>query len=208
MSTSFTEKEDKYIIDNFLSMPIKTIAKNIGRSYTGVMGRLNANGLKIPLSIIEYRKKLGVYKKGNISFNKGKKQSEYMTAEAINRTAFTRFKKGNSPHNTSEKDGDISVRIDHANRSGKSYKWIRLSLGNWDLLHRQVWISANGNIPKGSCISFKDGNSLNCDLSNLTLITRKENMLNNSIQRYTPEMQQSLKLISRINKKIQKTNEQ
>jgi hypothetical protein len=39
---------------------------------------------------------------------------------------------------------------------------------------RYLWEQANGPIPKGYCVCFKDGNSLNCELSNLQCITRQE----------------------------------
>jgi hypothetical protein len=42
------------------------------------------------------------------------------------------------------------------------------------LKHRYVWEQANGPIPDGHNIAFRDGNRQNCDLSNLYLISREE----------------------------------
>ena len=45
---------------------------------------------------------------------------------------------------------------------------------NWAAKHRYVWEKANGKIPDGYIICFKDGNRLNCDISNLYLATFSE----------------------------------
>lgn len=206
--TDFTAAEDKFIRDNYLTMPIKPLGDKIGRSYTGVMNRIKVLGLKLPQDIRDQRKKIGQIKKGNVSFNKGKKQTEYMSAQAIARTKKTRFKKGNAPHNTKEKDGVITIRNDRM-KSGKliQYKYIRLSLGVWYPYHQHKWEKKYGKIPASHCLWFKDGNSLNCKLSNLELITRAENMKRNTIQRYPKEVQSSIKLLSKLNNTI-KTHEQ
>lgn len=46
----------------------------------------------------------------------------------------------------------------------------------WRRLHHIVWEEHNGPIPKGKCVTFKDGNQLNCDISNLMLASRAELM--------------------------------
>lgn len=45
----------------------------------------------------------------------------------------------------------------------------------WEFLHRAVWEEHNGPIPEGMMITFKDSNKLNCDISNLMMITKGEN---------------------------------
>jgi len=45
---------------------------------------------------------------------------------------------------------------------------------NWKLKHRILWEQANGVIPKGYELIFLDGNTLNCTLENLCLITKSE----------------------------------
>jgi hypothetical protein len=39
---------------------------------------------------------------------------------------------------------------------------------------RYLWEKHNGPVPKGYCIFFKDGDRLNCDLSNLEMISYSE----------------------------------
>lgn len=175
--TTFTEQEDAYIRDNYLTLPVKALGLNIGRSYTGVMGRLKQMGLSIPPEVIERNRQTSMIQSGHTPFNKGRKQSEYMSPEAIKRTAKTRFAKGNLPHNTASADGKISVR--HS-RSGNPYKYIRLSLAKWVLLHKHNWEKENGPVPPGHCLWAKDGDSLNTSPDNWELITRKENRIRNS----------------------------
>ncbi len=82
------------------STPVKRLAKELGISFGRVMNFLNKNKLTIPKEVIEQRKKESQRKKGDVSWNKGRKQTDYMSAEAIERTKSTRFKKGNLPCKT------------------------------------------------------------------------------------------------------------
>lgn len=118
------------------------------------------------------------FKKGNVSFNKGKKQSEYMTAEAIDKTAATRFKTGQKPHNTVEvgferitKDGYIEVKIGDFQNSADNFK----------LKHRLVWEENNGPVPEGFQVRFIDGNRRNFELSNLKLMSFEESLQSNTV---------------------------
>ena len=45
---------------------------------------------------------------------------------------------------------------------------------NWISKHRLIWEEANGPIPEGHTIIFKDGNIRNFDLNNLALVSRAE----------------------------------
>lgn len=110
-------------------------------------------------------------KKGTPPPNKGKKQKEYMSKEAIERTKNTRFKKGHIPANAVpvgyerlDKDGYIYIKVE-----GKRKLVLK---------HRYVWEQHNGSIPRGNNIQFKDGNKHNCDIDNLYMISRSEQMRN------------------------------
>jgi hypothetical protein len=133
-------------------------------------------GLSIPADLVEKRKKESFFQPGSAPSNKGRKQGDFMTAEAIARTASTRFKKGNVPHNT-RSDFEISIRKD---KSGIPYQYIRVSMGKWELLQRHVWEHHHGKIPAKHVISFRDKNSLNCNIDNLELLSMADNALRNS----------------------------
>jgi len=104
----------------------------------------------------------------------GLKKSKEALSKIYSRPNSGQFKPGNIPHN-SVMSRKMSIRNDH----GRLQKFIRLELGKWELLHRYLWKKAGFEIPKGYVLSFKDGNSLNCVLSNLELITMAENLQRN-----------------------------
>lgn len=168
----------------------------IGRSYCFVSGRMKKIGLIVPADIIEQRKHDSRLKKGNIPPNKGKK----MPAEVYAKAAPTMFRKGNLPVNT-KYDGYLSLRID---KTGRPYYHIRISKGKFELLHRVVWQQANGEIPIDMIVSFKNGNTLDVSIENLELITRKENMLRNSVQRLPEDIRLTIQLIGALNRQINK----
>ena len=204
--TFFTEEEDKFIKENYLTMPIKKMGDKLKRSYCGIQGRLNHYNLVIPREIIEQRKKDSQKRPGCIPMNKGLKQTDYMTPEQIERTKATRFKKGHIPFNAiGFKNGDVSIRIDHKNRSGTKYKWIRISMGHWKMLHHFLWEEMYGERPEGAVLRFKDGNQMNCTVDNLELIDKKTNMILNTIHRYPDELKRSMRLLGRLKKELNKT---
>lgn len=138
------------------------------------------------------------YKKGSIPQNKGKKQTEYMSKDAISRTKATRFKKGSIPPNAVpigyeriDKDGYINIKVEGRKKLV--------------LKHRYVWEQHNGPIPEGYNIQFKDGNKHNCeDINNLYMISRSEQMKteNSMYARYPKEMQQLIQLKGALNRQI------
>lgn len=117
----------------------------------------------------------GWYQKGNPPGNKGKKLEEYVgeerAAEIKQRISATQFKKGQSPANEKQV-GDIVVVNGYKLRKKQmeGSQWER-----WEFLHRAVWEEANGPVPDGYVVSFRDSDPMNCELSNLMLLTRREN---------------------------------
>lgn len=201
-NTPFTEDEQNFIIENYLLFPVKRVAKMVGRSEYGVFNFLRRKGLVVPPELVEQRKKDSYIKKGATPINKGKKLTEYCSPEAIERMKATQFKKGNLPANTAGADGEIRIRFDHPRQGGKAYKYIRLSLSKWVLYHRYLWEQVNGAIPPKHVLRFKDGDSLNCELDNLELITFEQNMELNTIHRFPPELKEIIKLNHKLKRKI------
>ena len=65
-------------------------------------------------------------------------------------------------------------------RQHNSFLFKKVGMPNkWVELHRLVWEEHNGPIPKGYKIVFLDGNPLNCDISNLSLVTQSEHVYMN-----------------------------
>jgi hypothetical protein len=114
------------------------------------------------------------------------------------------FKKGTVPPNT-QPIGTIHQRKD---TGGKMYQYIKLADSKWEQLNRYTWEQHNGPIPKGMVVVYKDGNYLNNDIDNLMMITKKENMARNTIQRLPKELQQVMRLKCKLIKKINKNGTQ
>lgn len=143
-------------------------------------------------------------KKGSIPKNKGKKQAEYMSADAIEKTKATRFSKGHLPHNTRH-DYALSDRKD---KTGRVYRYIRIGLAKWIPYHRYIWEQSNGEIPKGYNVQFKDRNTLNCTVDNLYLISKADQLKNeNSLHaRYPEEVRKLIQLKGALNRQINNAN--
>lgn len=160
-----------------------------GRSLSAVVGHAGVLGIKksdvffkSPTSgRISAANDIGLetrFYKNCAGWNKGKKQTDYMTAEKIELTKATRFQKGQDPHNTVpigherlSRDGYLEVKVRHNKGNGKN--------GNFVAKHRLVWEKNFGPIPDNYNVEFRDDDKLNIDPSNLILRSKKENLLQN-----------------------------
>jgi hypothetical protein len=182
--------------------PTKKIADDLGLSESSVYNRAWAMGIKkdpVYLRSTQFPPgylggKATQFKKGTAPPNKGQK----MSTEVYQKVARTMFKKGTVPPNT-QPIGTIHQRKD---TGGKMYQYIKLADCKWQLLNRYTWEQHNGPIPKGMVVVYKDGNYLNNDINNLLMITKKENMARNTIQRLPKELQQVMRLKCKLIKKI------
>ena len=131
----------------------------------------------------------GCFEKGHIPANKGKKWDDYLTPEQqakARQTCFSSERIVNNQNHTwyhkigdemEDKDGYIKVKcFNHAKENGGD---ARHSTRCWKLKNRLLWEQNYGPIPDDSIIIFLDGNTRNFDLSNLAMITKKENAIIN-----------------------------
>jgi hypothetical protein len=182
--------------------PTKKIADDLGLSESSVYNRAWSMGIKKDPTYLRSTQfppgylggKVTQFKKGHTPANKGQK----MSTDVYQKVAHTMFKKGSKPMNT-QPIGTIHQRSD---KSGKMYLYIKLADSNWQLLNRYTWEQYHGPIPKGLIVAYKDGNYLNNDIDNLMLLTKKENMARNTIQRFPVELQKLIKINCKLNKKI------
>ena len=182
--------------------PTKKIADDLGLSESSVYNRAWSMGIKKDPVYLRYTQfppgylggKATQFQKGKAPHNKGQKMSK----DLYQKVAKTMFKKGNKPMNT-QPIGTIHQRSD---KSGKMYLYIKLADSNWQLLNRYTWEQYHGPIPKGLIVAYKDGNYLNNYIDNLMLLTKKENMARNTIQRFPVELQKLIKINCKLNKKI------
>jgi hypothetical protein len=182
------------------------IADDLGFTYSQVANRAFSMGLKKTLefkssessgrqNLINGGKKFR-FTTGHTPFNKGKE----MPTEVYEKVKATMFKKGNRPYNW-KPDGTIVERKD-ADQSGRVYLYYKVADSKWILYHNKIWIDHNGPIPKKSIVRFIDGNTRNCDISNLEMVSMRDNMHRNSIQRFPEEIKEVIKLTTKLNKTI------
>ena len=135
----------------------------------------------------------GCFEKGNAPFNKGQKGWFAKGTEA------TRFVKGQSPSNCAAV-GAIRTLED-------GYLEMKMAEGlrQWRLLQRVIWERLNGAIPQGMLVVFLDGDKTNIDVTNLTLMTKSQNMQRNAYHtNYPPEIRSLIQLRGALTRQINK----
>ena len=106
----------------------------------------------------------GRFEKGRRPCNKGKKGACAAGSEK------GWFKKGRTPKNHKP------VGSERVSRDG--YTEIKTREPDvWELKHREIWEGANGKIPDGCVLLFKDGDRGNMALSNLLLVKKSVNAI-------------------------------
>lgn len=174
MVHKYSKIEDQFLIDNVKGITLKELTRRFNEKFNLNLTESSISNRKVKLGI-----KSGIvggqFVKGQTSFNKGKKWSEYMSEEGQKNSRKTTFKKGNIPANrrpigserVNARDGVlIKIRDGHKTR-------------NWVAKSRYVYEQAHGKIPKGHKVIFADGNNRNFDLDNLVLVSNAEELLLN-----------------------------
>lgn len=133
------------------------------------------------------------FPKGHVPANKGRKGISYPG------TVATQFKKGHKPQTWVPvgteviRDGYLTRKVsDKGNPSRR----------DWKAVHIIVWEKRRGLVPPNHVVIFRDGNKENIRLSNLKLLSRRENMLRNTLHRYPKEVVQVIQLRGAINRQI------
>jgi hypothetical protein len=206
----WSKKEISYLMENYPTVDGKFIANELGLTYAQVAYQARKLNIKKDISFLrESAKRLELtslntrFKKGQVSFNKGLKQTDYMSAEAIKKTAATRFIKGVIPHNSLPVGTEV-VRLDK--RSGKNYTLIKLE-GSKKLIYKHLHLYESYHkikLQKGYNVVFKDGNNSNFNIDNLECISNEELMHRNTIRRYPIEVVSEMIKIGKLKRIIKK----
>ena len=132
------------------------------------------------------------FKKGNVSYNKGRKGYCPPGCEK------GWFKKGHVPANFLEVGTEVTTRDGYIN--------VKIANPNtWALKHRLVWEKVHGKINPGEAIIFIDGDKTNCNINNLRLVTKAELAVLNHLKRIQyndPELNQAGITITRIERAL------
>lgn len=137
----------------------------------------------------------GHFQKGQTSHNKGIK----MSPEVYEKAAATMFRKGNKPHNAVPVGTIVLATIGY-------YKEKVAEPDVWEFCHIKAWKEANGEIPDGMMVSFKDGNRENWGIDNLFMITNEENgyLNSNHMRSECGELTEAAANVARLKLKVRK----
>jgi transcriptional antiterminator Rof (Rho-off) len=203
MQYKWTEQQLDYLRLNYADTDTRTLMAMTGKSEKSVYQKASEMGLRKSKEYLsETRRHASLhpnsiacqFRVGHVPFNKGKKEWQFRSKEAIERCARTQFKKGGRPHNTKpvgyeslDKDGYVLVKVSMGKPMVQKHRW--------------VWKQAHGDIPRGYNVMFRDGNRLNCSLDNLELVSRSE-AARRQVEKETPEQR-----MDRIKKTTKTRNE-
>lgn len=170
----WTKQEDELFISLYPDHPNTYLCEVLHRSMSAISNRALTLGLRKTPEFAKQQREKNQFRKGHTPFNKGKKWEHYMSEEGQRKASETFF--GGKPHNTPPPGYEV-LRAAHR---GKRYWWIKPADGRRMMpKHRWLWEQAYGSIPKGYNVQFKDGDTTNCVLDNLYLITRDKQMREN-----------------------------
>lgn len=204
MRKHWTPVEDAVVLARYADSPTGLIAEELNRRVGSVYQRAQLLGLKKSEAYMSgphscrLRRGDNVgwahrFKKGQAPVNKGLRRPGW----APGRMASTMFPKGNKPHNylpvgTVQKntDGYLRRKIADPNK--------------WEFVHRKTWEAANGPIPRGYRIWWKDGNHENCALENLELLSGQEHMRRTTVHNYPKELALAIQMAGALNRQIRK----
>ncbi len=193
----WTDDEMTYLREHYADTLTNELADKMGRTIKSINSKASKMRLRKSVKFLQdaglrFAENPAIvahrFKKGMTSANKGLRQSEFLSPEGIERSSKTRFQKGCKCHNA-KPVGYEKFRYDKYR--GKGYVFIKVEEGKPMILkHRWIWEQANGPIPNGYCLVFRDGNTRNCELSNLELINRVEHS-HRTIHNETPEQRKA-----------------
>ena len=173
----YTEAENEYIRQHYPDGDTIEIAKHLGLRYNSVRHHARSLGLhkshayKAAQMKRCSRTQASIdcrFKPGQEPMNKGRRRSDFVSKEGEAKCRLTEFKPGHKPHNIKP--------IGYESVNCEGYVKIKVADGR-PLVFKHVWVweQHHGKRPAGMIVAFRDGNKLNCDISNLMLITRSEN---------------------------------
>lgn len=183
------------------------LAKRLGLTVAKVHSKANSLGLKKSRAYLSSaqsgRLRAGQggatrFKQGNVAWNKGMKGLDIGGKE-------TRFKKGHRGGRAAEVYQPIGA--ERISKDGYLQRKINDDLPlqkRWRGVHILVWEEANGPLPAGHAVTFKDGNKQNIAPDNLELRSRADLMRRNTYHNYGKDIAQLVQLKGAITRQINK----
>lgn len=220
----WTADEEAELRRLFPHEPTAVVARKIGRSLSGTYQAAYRLGLHKSEAYLNSPasgrlqpgdKRIGhwsQFKKGQVPPNKGLRRPGW----APGRMRDTQFKKGEmrgqaqrnwKPIGTERisKDGYLERKVHDADYSDlPPDEANRKRQRRWVAVHRIVWEAANGPVPKGHKLTFRNGDKRDIRLDNLECVSDAEWMKRNTVHRLPKPLAQTIQLLGALNRKIRK----
>lgn len=172
--TKYTPEMIEFLAEGYKVMEGKDLLKAFNTkfetnvNYDALLSYMERHGIRSGRSYC--------FQKGHTPYNKNKKLADLYPPDVLERIAKTQFKKGQRPANY-RPVGSMRINVD-------GYREIKVAdkgtqHQRWHLYHKEIWEKEYGPVPEGHILIFIDGDSLNCSLDNLKLVTKKEHMMLN-----------------------------
>lgn len=212
---AWTPKQLRYLQAHYANVRTADLAEKLGRPVAAVYQMAWKLGLKkgpvFHRSAESGRLRPGDDRGGPTRFRPGQKSwnkgTHYMPG---GRSVETRFQPGRQPHEAHNYRPIGSLRV---SRDGYLERKVTddqalVPARRWVAVHRLVWEAAHGPIPGDCRVCFLPGR-FSTELEQITLdalelVSRSELMRRNTIQRYPPELRQTMQLVGRVRKAIER----
>ena len=216
---AWTSAEDAELTRRYPNETAKAIAASIGRGERAVYMRAKSLGLSKPAGWAaectrqrwaegrHENSRAKQFRKGSQPFNKGRPMREWNpNLEACKATQFKKGRAASEARNY-RPIGSLRVSVYGLLERKVTDDQSVYPARRWVPVSRLVWESANGQIPPGHVVRFRDGMATTVEseitIDRLELVSRRENMLRNSRHtNYPPEVNQLMQLMGALNRKI------
>lgn len=202
----WTDRERDELRRAYPTTQCRDVAAKLGRSESAVYSQANAMGLSKADGYAAELGRIGAqhpsaiekrFKPGLTPWNKG---THYV---AGGRSAETRFRPGNRSGRATELHKPIGS--ERVSKDGYLERKINDDMPlhkRWRAVHLIEWEAANGPLPAGHALTFRDGNKQNTSLDNLELVSRADLMRRNTRHNLPPEINELISLRAALVRKI------
>lgn len=191
MSRPWTAAQDAKLRRLYAEHTGAVVARLMGRTEPAIANRVVKLGLRKEHNAGGFQKGQTPWNKGLKGLDIGGKATRFKPGQMSGRAAALYQPIGTERIN---KDGYLERKISDDPQGQR----------RWRGVHLLIWEEANGPLPKGCAVVFRDGNNRNFDINNLELVTRAELMRRNSYHTYPKEVAQLIQLRGALNRQINK----